>query len=117
MAASFPTKSRQRVVSQQDYSNWKEMRSGVHSSSPLLLLLGCFPSSGVAVMVLNIISSTLNCASSAIMSNLGVTLYVMTNLQHHYRNSCRMSKNEDISNPFEVSERKTLAVQNMADKN
>ena len=42
---------------------------------------------------------------------------VMTNLRHHYRNSCRITKNEDISNPFEVAERKTLAVQNIVDKN
>ena len=28
-----------------------------------------------------------------------------------------MTKNEDISNPFEVTERKTLAVQNIVDKN
>ena len=28
-----------------------------------------------------------------------------------------MTKNEDISNPFEVAERKTLAVQNIVDKN
>ena len=28
-----------------------------------------------------------------------------------------MTKNEDISNPFEVTERKTLAVKNIVDKN
>ena len=28
-----------------------------------------------------------------------------------------MTKNEDISNPFEVTERKTLAAQNIVDKN
>ena len=28
-----------------------------------------------------------------------------------------MTKNEDISNPFEVTESKTLAVQNIVDKN
>ena len=28
-----------------------------------------------------------------------------------------MNENEDISNPFEVTERKTLAVQNIVDKN
>ena len=28
-----------------------------------------------------------------------------------------MTKNEDISNPFEVTERKALAVQNIVDKN
>ena len=28
-----------------------------------------------------------------------------------------MTKNEDISNPYEVTERKTLAVQNIVDKN
>ena len=28
-----------------------------------------------------------------------------------------MTKNEDISNPFEVTERKTLVVQNVVDKN
>ena len=41
----------------------------------------------------------------------------MTNLRHHFLNSCGITKNEDISNPFEVTERKTLAVQNIVDKN
>ncbi len=44
-------------------------------------------------------------------------MYVMTNLRHHYWNIYRMTKNEDISNPFEVTERKTLAAQNIVDKN
>ena len=44
-------------------------------------------------------------------------MYVMTDLRHHYLNSYRMAKNEDISNPFEVTERGKLAVQNIVDKN
>ena len=35
----------------------------------------------------------------------------MTNLRHHFWNCYRMTTNEDISNPFEVTERKTLAAQ------
>ncbi len=42
---------------------------------------------------------------------------VMSNLRHHYWNSYRITKNEAISNPFEVTERKTLAAQNIVDKN
>ena len=38
-------------------------------------------------------------------------MYVMTNPRHHYWNSYRMTKNVGISNPFEVTERTTLAVQ------
>ena len=30
-------------------------------------------------------------------------MYVMTNLRHHYLNSYRMTTNEDISNPFDVT--------------
>ena len=56
----------------------------------------------------------MNCAFSTIMSHLG-GMYVMTNLRHHY--GYRMTKNEYVSNRFEVTERKTLAVQNIVDKN
>ena len=42
---------------------------------------------------------------------------VMANLWKYYLNSCKMTTSEDISNPFEVTGRKTLAVENIIKKN
>ena len=42
---------------------------------------------------------------------------VMTNLRQYYSNSHKITKREDISNPFEVLERQTLEVENMVEKN
>ena len=42
---------------------------------------------------------------------------VMTNLRQYYSNSHKMTKREDISNPFEVLERQTLEVENIVEKN
>ena len=42
---------------------------------------------------------------------------VMTNLRQYYSNSHKITKREDISNPFEVLERQTLEVENIVEKN
>ena len=42
---------------------------------------------------------------------------VMTNLRQYYSNSHKITKREDISNPFEVLERQTLEVENNVKKN
>ena len=42
---------------------------------------------------------------------------VMTNLRQYYSNSHKITKREDISNPFEVLERQTLEVKNIVEKN
>ena len=42
---------------------------------------------------------------------------VMTNLRQYYSNSHKITKREDISNPFEVLERQTLEVENIDEKN
>ena len=42
---------------------------------------------------------------------------VMTNLRQYYSNSHKITKPEDISNPFEVLERQTLEVENIVEKN
>ena len=42
---------------------------------------------------------------------------VMTNLRQYYSNSYKITKREDISNPFEVLERQTLEVENIVEKN
>ena len=42
---------------------------------------------------------------------------VMTNLRQYYSNSHKITKREDISNPFEVLERQTLEVENIVGKN
>ena len=44
-------------------------------------------------------------------------MYIMTNLRYHYSSSYRTAKHSDISNPFEVTERKTLAAQNIVEEN
>ena len=41
----------------------------------------------------------------------------MTNLRQYYSNSHKITKSEDISNPFEVLERQTLEVENIVAKN
>ena len=42
---------------------------------------------------------------------------VMTNLRQYYSNSHKITKREDISNPFEGLERQTLEVENIVEKN
>ena len=42
---------------------------------------------------------------------------VITNLRQYYSNSHKITKREDISNPFEVLERQTLEVENIVEKN
>ena len=42
---------------------------------------------------------------------------IMTNLRQYYSNSHKITKREDISNPFEVIERQTLEVENIDEKN
>ena len=42
---------------------------------------------------------------------------VMTNLRQYYSNSHKITKREDISNPFEVLERQTLEVENIVGEN
>ena len=42
---------------------------------------------------------------------------VMTNLRQYYSNTHKITKREDISNPFEVLERQTLEVENIDEKN
>ena len=41
----------------------------------------------------------------------------MTNLRQYYSNSHKITKREDISNPFEVLEGQTLEVENIVEKN
>ena len=42
---------------------------------------------------------------------------VMTNLRQYYSNSHKITKREDISNPFDVLESQTLEVENIVEKN
>ena len=42
---------------------------------------------------------------------------VMTNLRQYYSNSHKITKREDITNPFEVLKRQTLEVENIDEKN
>ncbi len=42
---------------------------------------------------------------------------VMTNLRQYYSSSHKVTKREDISNPFEVLERQTLEVEHIVEKN
>ena len=44
-------------------------------------------------------------------------MYVMTKLRQYYCNSHKITKREDISNPFEVLERQRLDVENIVEKN
>ena len=62
-------------------------------------------------------------SSHAIIAPPGVkceflsALDVMTNSRQYYSNICEMAKNEDISNLFEVTNTKTLSVENIFEKN
>ena len=64
-------------------------------------------------MTKNCAFSTAMCYVMYVMDVMDV-MDVMTNQRHHYWNSYWMTKNQDISNPFE---RKTLAVENIVEKN
>ena len=50
------------------------------------------------------------------MQSMCYVMDVMTNMRHYYRNSYTMTKYAVISNSFEVTERKTLAVENIVEK-